>query len=208
MSLEEIDYLETPTQVIASLTDSMLCSQHLREFASRICGVGYDMMCCLYKRMRTLIKDELLDQERKSLLIHLLGYLFVDAFHVRTHRNPLCKNAEGGLFHPHLTKFKGILWGRQRTKNDSVAEQLWKKTNGLKVAKNMGRPQMKVFLTLFRKRHNERSTKRLFKAGYTRIDLNRISKVRNLDELKTELPETVELIEDEQYQELGTPHLL
>ena len=206
--LEEIDQRETPTQVIVSLFTMLLNTKLIRAYTARICGLGYDMMCCLYSRMRTLIHDEMLTVEQDSLLISLLRCLFVDSFHVKSHRNPLCQNEKDGLFHPHLPKFKGVLWGRPKAKNDSVVEQLWKKTNVLKVARNMGRRQMNVFLHLFRIRHNNRSTKRLIKAGYTRININKVSTLRNLRVLNERLPETNELIELDRHRLLTVPTLI
>ena len=192
LSLTENKHRETPTEVIISLVTLLLSSQAMISFTERICGIGYDMMCTLYGRARTLITNSLLNSEQTSLIIKLLQYLFVDKWHIKPHKSALCQNDKQGLFHPYLKKFKNILFGNA-TANDQVVEQNWKTINKLKFAKNMRARKFKFFLYDFRKRHNNKNWRRLLKQGFEFIPITDVSKIRNLKNIETVLPSTEKL---------------
>ena len=205
LSLTENKYRETPTEVIMGLICLLLSNKTFKAYTERICGIGYDMMCTLYGRIRTLINQNILTAEQKSLMIKLLKYLFVDKWHVLTHTNDLCQNEKGGLLHPFLPKFKNILFGTEKT-NDQIVEQTWKIINKLTFAKNMRARKFKFLLYDFKKEHNKKNWKRLLKQGYTFIPIEEIQKIRDLSTLDLTLPSTEELIQNQLHQTLLLPH--
>ena len=193
ISLTENKNRETPTEVIIGLITMLLSSRTLIAYTERIAGIGYDMMCNLYARARTLITNSLLEPLHSSLIIKFLQHLFIDKWHVKPHKNALCQNDEGGLFHPYLPKFKNILYGNVKT-NDQVVEQNWKIINKLKFAKNMRARKFKFLLYDFRKRHNKKNWKRLLQKGYSFVPISNVSTIRNLENIETTLPTTEQLI--------------
>eukprot|EP01084_Bolivina_argentea_P167751 291067_1 len=206
-SLEEVEYRETATQVIMSLTSILLLCNLTTEWTERMCGIGYDMMCKLFARMITLIMALLLPVTHISLLIHILPYLHIDRWHVLGHVAVLCQ-VIGGLFHPFCEKFKGILYGHGQKNNDQVAEQNWVGTNKLTFIKNMNKREFKTFLVLYKVKINKRTTRRLLKQKYTFIPISKVKKIRNLTEIKTILPTTEELLTLSCYQNLSKPEIL
>eukprot|EP01084_Bolivina_argentea_P103285 185027_1 len=175
--LEEELYRETPTGCIIATTTFLTSNAITIAFAERINGWGWDMMCCLYPRIRTLILNDLLPPLQITLLISTLEYLYVDTFHVTTHVNKLCQKI-GGLFHPYLRKFKGILYGLTVKNNDPTQEQEWRDTNRIRFAKNLKRSNSAIFWYAYRKRHNKRNIANLRKKGYSFRPISQVSKVR------------------------------
>ncbi len=196
--LGENVHRETPTEVLIGLGTLLTSDSDHIEYSKRIMGVGYDMMCCLYGRLRTLIDLALLAPIIISLFISLLPYLFIDLFHIVTHKNPLCLIT--GLFHPKGDKFKG-----QRIEtggNDSIVEQNWKVTNKMKYAKNQGKRKFRFMLYDFKKRHNDKNWVQLEKKGYTFIPIDQTTTIRDFTKINTVLPTTDDLLHKKQYQSL------
>eukprot|EP01084_Bolivina_argentea_P019599 36426_1 len=209
LSLEEVKYRETPTQVIISMCKILLLCKLTIEWTERMCGVSYDMFCVMFPRMITLIKMLWLPIEYISLLIYLMPYGHIDRFHVWGHVAALCQ-AIGGLFNPYCNKFKGILYGHGQKNNDQVAEQNWVSTNKLTFVKNMSKREFKMFLVLYKVRINKTNTRRLLKKGYYFVHISKIKKIRNLSQIKTvqDLPTTDQLLNSECYQKLLKPEFL
>ncbi len=207
MTLEGVEYRETPTQVIMSMCNILLLSALTIEWAERMCGVSYDMWCVLFKRMITLITMKLLPIEYISLLIYLIPYGHVDRWHVFGHVAALCK-VLGGLFHPFCDKFKGVLYGHGQKNNDQVAEQNWVKTNKLKFVKNMNKREFEIFMLLYKICINKMNTKTLIKKGYEFIPISKVKKIRNLSINKSNLPTIDQLLNEPCYQNLSKPELL
>ncbi len=209
--LEEELYRETPTGCIVATTTFLTSNAITIAYAERMTGWGWDMMCCLYPRMRTLITLSLLPPLQITLLITSLEYLYVDTFHVSTHVNKLCQKV-GGLFHPYLDKFKGLLYAlkKKQKNNDSTCEQEWRDTNRIRFAKNLKRSNSAIFWYAYRKRHNERNMRKLRKQGYTFVPISQVSKARDLSIMKdsSHLPSTKDLLTLERYQNLKKPQLL
>ncbi len=197
--LGENVHRETPTEVLIGLGTLLTSTADYREYSNRIMGVGYDMMCCLYGRLRTLITLACLSPIIISLFISLLAYLFIDLFHIKTHKNPLCK-VETGLFHPKGKKFR-----KQRIEtsaNDSIIEQNWKVTNKLKYAKNLGQRRFSFMLYDFKKRHNETNWNKLLKEGYEFVPISETTIIRDFTKINTILPTTKDLLTKPEYLKL------
>ncbi len=196
--LGENVHRETPTEVLIGLGTVLTATDDHIEYSKRIMGVGYDMMCCLYGRLRTLIELAYLPPLIISLFISLLAYLFIDLFHIKTHKNPLCSLT--GLFHPQGKKFK-----KQRIEtggNDSIVEQNWKVTNSLKFAKNLGQRRFSFMLYDFKERHNEKNWNKLVQKGYEFIPISDTTIIRDFTNLNSILPSTNDLLNKRQYQTL------
>ncbi len=72
--LGENVHRETPTEVLIGLGTILTSTDEHIEYSKRIMGVGYDMMCCLYLRLITLITLSLISPLMVSLFISLLAY--------------------------------------------------------------------------------------------------------------------------------------
>ena len=204
LSLSENLHRETPTEVLMLLGSVLLSSDAHKEYTKRIMGIGYDMMCVLYKRLRTLIDGDYLPQEQISLFISFLHYLFVDAFHVESHTLDLCQKING-LFHPRSKKFTEQRTG---TSNASIVEQNWKIINGLTYAKNLGERRFEFMLYEFKKRHNNKNWNRLLKHGYEFIKIKNTAAIRELSGTQNVLPSTHELRTDPKYKTLRKVKLI
>ncbi len=202
--LGENVHRETPTEVLIGLGTLLTSTSDHIEYSKRIMGVGYDMMCCLYGRLRTLITLACLSPIIISLFIALLAYLFIDLFHIRTHKNILCLIT--GLFHPKGKKFRKQ---RIETKgaNDSIIEQNWTTTNKLTYAKNLGQRRFSFMLYDFKKRHNDKNWIKLEKAGYVFVPIERTTIIRDFTQINTELPTTHDLLHLAKYQQLKIVNL-
>ena len=198
--IHEHVHLETPTAVILSLLHALLATQLHQEYARRLLAIGYDMMCTLYGRMKTLLNADYLTQKSKNLLISLLPHMHVDKFHVASHKNELCIK-KGNLFNPYAEKFAAF-FKQKGFSNDQIVEQNWKIINKLKWAKNLGRRRFCFMLYDIRKRHNSKNWIRLQKAGYEFVEISKISKIRELNKRQPEIPTTVQLQTEARFQKL------
>ena len=203
--LEEVDHYETPTEVLLSLLSLLKLN---KQYSDRIMAIGYDMACTLLGRAQTLIKKKILTEYEISLLIKILHILFIDKWHVKGHKKPICNQGKNGLLNPYLDKFKGILWGRGVRTNDQVVEQGWKTINKLRFAKNMTQRKFRFTLLEYRQRHNKRTKNNLIQQGYTFVDITRLSAIRDIKELETSMPTMQMLLNDDKYQKLQKPHFI
>ena len=199
LSLTENVHRETPTQVISQFSSLMTSTPVHEEYASRITGVGYDMMCTLYGRLRNLINEGLLESKQTVLWINLLPRLFVDKWHVHGHVNLLCRK-DSNLLNPYCRKFKELF--NNTFSNDQIVEQNWKTINQLKYARNLGQRKFNFILYDFKKRHNNENWKHLQRLGYTFVNIKSLTKINDLSERECHLPSTFELQNEEKYQVL------
>ena len=202
VSLEEVVHYETPTVVILSLI-SLLKSQ--RAYAERITAIGYDMAGTLLGRAKTFVEKKLISEEKASILIKIISILFIDKWHVKGHKKDLCNQGKNGLLHPYLDRYKNILWGKATKTNDQVVEQIWKTINKLRFAKNLTRRKFRFTLIQFRKMHNDKIRTNLLAKGYEFVDIEKLSKVRNFDEIESEFPSMQQLLSDAKCQQLSMP---
>eukprot|EP01083_Nonionella_stella_P065156 170479_1 len=208
LSLHSINGKETPTETVVDL--GTMLSERV-QYAERCGPIGFDMMCCCFRSMKVMINKGLLAIFLVSLLIQLLPYLHIDSFHVSTHKLWICTLT--GFLHPYLDKFKNILWAfdkKRKKKNDSVAEQLWAKTNKLRFATKMKQSSFGLLLYMFRIRHNKRNTKKLLKQGFTFVPISHVTKIRDLSKTfhADDMPSERDLADDQKYQKLCIPKLI
>lgn len=200
LSLHEHIHVESPTAVILSLLNALSFTAEHQEYAKRVMAVGYDMMCTIYGRLKTLLQEDHLTLESKNLLISLLHCLHVDKFHVGGHKNPLCQK-EGNMFNPYSKKFID-LFGEKGCSNDQIVEQNWKITNKLHWAKSSGRRRFNFMLYDIKKRHNLQNWKQLERAGYHFVPIEQVKTIRELSKHVLEVPTTEQLQTQQKFQKI------
>ena len=190
---------ETPTGVIVDIADACLVIDKELQYINRIEALGYDMMCRLYHTMRNLITNKLLPDDTCLFWISLIDRLFVDIWHIYTHKDELCsQDATNSLFHPKLKKFEGILHSidkKMQDCNEMIAEQFWSTMNASNQMKAMNQEKFELFLILKKQYYNDEHQRKLERKGWTFVPIIYFEQLRNISAPGTDLclPETDDL---------------
>ena len=177
VSFVENTYRETPSTVIQDLYNMLTSSTQMTEFYDILDSCGYDMMCTIHGRLKTLLAadDILTEEERIFWSEEWQRRLFTDLFHISTHVCPLC-HSETGMFHPGLAKFSVIFAGKP---NHQVVEHMWKKFNKLQYMKGMCKEKFRMMLFIFQDHTNKQNRAQRLKNGYHFESVSKIRKLRN-----------------------------
>ena len=148
------------------------------NFYDVVDSCGYDMMCTVHGRIKTLLAsdDEIFSKgELVFWSEEWRNRLFTDAFHIRTHVCPLC-DPDTGMFHPKLRKFEALFAGKP---NHQVVEQIWKKFNKLQFMKGMCKEKFRMMLFIFQEHTNKKLKEQRLRNGYKFVPISRLTKLRN-----------------------------
>lgn len=186
IALSEILHVESPTECIIRIYESLTCNDvHINYFNRYVEVLGYDMMCNIVCRllsqpMRKMMEND--DMVKHILFFfHQLGLqrLFADKMHIQTHVSPMCQNNETGALHPKLDKFRGILNDIPTKMNEQVAEQLWVFLNKLKCIRKTIREKFQFSLFMKRQHHNHLNKLRLQKHLYRWESISNFKNLRH-----------------------------
>ena len=192
ISLKEELYRETPTQIVLETPKLFTSHKDSIKYYERIAAFGYDMACNILKTLIALSEEDALTDEQKKFWKPIMNRLFIDAFHISSHRLSICKeDSKEGILHPKLKKFKDILTGLPKKKkiNHQIVEQFWKELNKQLYMKALSEEKFAFFLILKREYHNKKQKEKLEKKGYTFIEIDNITVLRsfNASEVPTKL---------------------
>lgn len=210
IKLREEIYKETATQIVIETAKAFTCHSSIRKYFDRLTAIGYDMMCNVNSTFRSLFTNNLLNANENKFWLELQHRLFIDIWHICTHKNRLCQqNHQTGIFHPKLDKFRNILHNIDSNMkiNHQVVEQFWKSLNQYKYLRSLSAEKFQFFLLLKREYHNRQRIIQLKNEGWSFIDINNINPLRQYQDLNVSqtLPELSELIQKNQIP-LLTPH--
>ena len=181
IKLSEEIIRETPTAVLLDIGDSCTNNPTSIEYANRIEAIGYDMMCRMYRHLKTLIKNKRLPAIQAEFWCDLIWRAFIDIWHIYTHTDELCK--EDGIFHPKLEKFNNILYNINDLMirvNDQIAEQFWSTMNATSQLKAMNKETFLIFLMDKRSYYNEAKINEIKKNGWIFIPIKWCKPLRNI----------------------------
>ena len=184
LALGEEIVRETPTAVILQIADVMTNNQASMDYANRIEGIGYDMMCRIYHHLDTLMEDDRLSDVQKHLWCSLMPRAFIDIWHIFTHTDDLCST--DGIFHPTLNKFKDILYfdgsidAVIKRVNDQIVEQFWSTMNSTYQLKSMNREHLLMFLLEKRQYYNNNKIAEIKEKGWTFVPIDCTTKLHNI----------------------------
>lgn len=148
--LKPVIYRETSSHVIHAINE-LLCFPIFMEYMQYCMGFGWDFVCCMYFHLITLISNDILTNLQVVFWVLVMVYMFIDRFHIRNHKDDICKFIESiGLFHPKLTRWKSLL----NKQNDNVVEQFWVKMNKIYSLKRMCFRKYELTLLLYRDYQN------------------------------------------------------
>ena len=192
ISLKEELWRETPTQIVLETPKLFTSHKDSIKYYERITGFGYDMACNILKTLIALSEENALTDEQKKFWKPIMNRLFIDPFHISSHKLSICKeDSKEGILHPKLKKFKNILTGlpKKQKINHQIVEQFWKELNKQLYMKALSEEKFAFFLILKRENHNEQQMQKLKKKGYTFTNINDITVLRsfNASEVPTKL---------------------
>ena len=185
ISLREEVYIESQTKVILDIPSVLTSSDVAIEYFNRIEAIGYDFMCKLWYSLKNYFRYEKLPDSVNKVWLSLLSRLFIDRFHITTHKDKACQEKGGtGFLHPSLPKFKNIfndkMFQDDRIRiNDQICEQFWRHFNKFKSMKTLSQEKYKLYLYMKREHHNMKNIEKLEKEGYIFVDIKEISKLRD-----------------------------
>ena len=197
ISLREEIVRETPTGVILDVADILKRNETMKTYSQYIEAIGYDMMCRIYHHLKNI--DDRLDEEAAEIWNHLIYRAFIDAWHIYTHTDDLCK--KGGIFHPKSKKFENVLFFKDdpavkmvlKRINDIIAEQFWAIMNGTKQMKSMAKETTFMFLLDKILYHNNKKKSDIEKEGWTFVSIDYFEPLKQADSNKNKIPKPEEL---------------
>ena len=160
---------ETPTEIIADTHEIFTSTPRFLLFWSLMTIMGWDMICCIVKRLQTLVKENILSPDQ--LAFYSIGFVSIfvaDLWHISTHTCKYCVlDSTTCLFHPMLPKFKQSLFDKSGNKmNLNIAEHQWVPFNKMQFMKQLCRELYELNLLLYRKYHNSRRKEELVRQGF------------------------------------------
>ena len=182
IKLSEEIIRETPTAVLLDIADSCTNNPTSIEYANRIEAIGYDMMCRIYRHLKTLIENKRLPSIQAEFWCDLINRAFIDIWHIYTHTDDLCQ--ENGIFHPKLKKFNYILYNVNQLMdrvNDQIAEQFWSTMNATSQLKAMNKETFLIFLLDKRSYYNKAKINEIKQNGWTFIPIKWCTSLRNVE---------------------------
>lgn len=192
IELREEVYTESPTKIIFSIAKALTRNQTGIKYYQRIEALGYDFMCNIYKTLRSLYSAKKLSERERKFWLPLMDRLFIDLFHVRNHKNPICiHNPDTGILNPKLDKFNSILITDSKSNkwaNDQVVEQFWSAFNKYTYLRALGKEKYRFFLILKREHNNLKRIKVMQKQGWIFIPISFISNLRIWDSIPPDAP--------------------
>ena len=197
LNLREEIVRETPTAVILDVADILMRNETMKKYSQYIEAIGYDMMCRIYHHLKNI--NDRLDKKAEKLWNHLIYRAFIDAWHIYTHTDDLCK--KGGVFHPKSEKFENILFFKDHPDvkilfkriNDIVAEQFWAIMNGSKHIRSMAKETTFMFLLDKILYHNDKKISDIKKEGWTFVPIDYFEPLQQADSNKNKTPSPKEL---------------
>ena len=192
IELREELYTESPTKIIFSIAKALTRNQTGIKYYQRIEALGYDFMCNIYKTLRSLYSAKKLSERERKFWLPLMDRLFIDLFHVRNHKNPICiHNPNTGILNPKLDKFNSILITDRKSNkwaNDQVVEQFWSAFNKYTYLRALCKEKYRFFLILKREHNNLKRVKVMQKKGWTFIPISFISNLRIWNSISPDAP--------------------
>ena len=104
--------------------------------------LGWDMICCIVKRLQTLVKEQVLSSDQLAFYsIAFVSIFLADLWHILKHTCKYCVlGTDTCLFHPMLPKFEDVLFDATGSKlNLNVAEHQWVPFDKMQFLKQLSR---------------------------------------------------------------------
>lgn len=152
VNLSQIIHRETPTAIIYILL-SLMFSPIFLQWYCYLQGFGWDIICAIYLHLITMFNSGELNDLQVIFLSGIMGFFFLDKFHLKNHVKWLCKT----LFNPYSQRWNAIL----KNKNDQIVEQNWVKLNRIITLKKLSNSRFNFLLFLIKQYCNNETKKKL-----------------------------------------------